>query len=850
MFLATPADIAIYGGAAGGGKALDVDTPILTTSGWSSMGDLSSGDYVYGTDGRPTKVLQAHEPYFAVKVYDVEFDCGERITADATHLWHTFTEKDRAADYRRDPEVRARRRAKRKSRGTGKRPDLSRRNAAQGLSHVPSIVTGSVKTTEEIRSTLLSKRGALNHSIAVPAAVHGRQWSCNINPYLVGYWLGDGHSREGVLTIAEPEQVAIIKAIEPGMYKNKQQYAYRVPALTARLRACGLLNNKHVPDWILTADVDSKLEVLRGLMDSDGSAMRNGRLEFSVVNRDLAFGVRALIASLGLKPSMTKSPAMLYNKNCGTRYRINFRAPFRVFRLERKAQRQNLNVRPTTRRHFIKAVERVEPRLVRCITVDASNKLFLAGSCLIPTHNSWALLLECLRYTYLPTFHGILFRRTYPQIMNPGGLWSTSQDIFPSVQARGLVTKLMWEFPSGATISFKHMQYEADKIQYQGAQIPFIGWDELTHFTEGQFFYMLSRLRSMSGVRGYVRATCNPDADSWVAEFIDWWIADDGYADLSKAGKLRWLLRRGDVKKWYDTKREALEDNPEADEGDPKSVTFIPASVYDNKALLQKDPAYLSNLKALGSVERERLLGDAERGGNWHIKAGGTLFKREWFQIIPQAPEKMMGVCRFWDKAATEPAPGKNPDWTVGAKVGFKDGQWFILDVHRFQKSSFHVEQLIKQDAIMDGFECQIRMEEEGGSAGKDNISSYARNVLPGFDFDGIRSTGSKTVRAQPLARAAEAGNVFLVQGEWNKDFLDEAESFSETCEHDDQIDGVDGALNHLAKQFLDPGFTGAAPSTANVEKWNSQILAAYESITDPKEKAEAFEKLREAGLI
>ena len=461
------------------------------------------------------------------------------------------------------------------------------------------------------------------------------------------------------------------------------------------------------------------------------------------------------------------------------------------------------------------------------------------------------LLLEggC-RWTWHPLYHGIIFRRTFPQIMNPGGLWSTSYEFFPGLGAKDLVTKLRWEFPSGATLSFKHMQYESDKLDYQGTQVPFIGWDELTHFSESQFFYMLSRLRSMSGIKGYVRATCNPDADSWVAEFIDWWIADDGYADLSRMGKLRWMVRLGDHLHWFDSKKEAIDSSPDVDEDMPKSVTFIPASVYDNQHLMKKDPSYVSNLKALGSVERARLLGDAERGGNWHIKAGGTLFEREWFQIIPEAPKKFLGVCRYWDKAATEPAKGKNPDWTAGAKVGFVDGQWFILDVHRFQKSSHEVEKLVKQDAVMDGFECAIRMEEEGGSAGKDNISSYARNVLPGFDFDGIRSTGAKTVRAQPLARAAEAGNVFLIAGDWNKVFLDEAESFSETCDHDDQIDATGGGLNHLAKQFLDPGFTGAAPSTANVEKWNSQIIAAYESITDPKEKAEAHEKLRDAGLL
>jgi len=464
---------------------------------------------------------------------------------------------------------------------------------------------------------------------------------------------------------------------------------------------------------------------------------------------------------------------------------------------------------------------------------------------------TFSLLMEAgCRWTWHPQFHAILFRRTYPQIMNPGGLWNTSYEVYPGLGAQDFVTKLRWDFPSGATVSMKHMQHESDKMDYQGAQVPFIGWDELTHFSETQFFFMLSRLRSMSGVKGYVRATCNPDADSWVAGFIDWWIAEDGYADLSRMGKIRWMVRIGDHLRWYDSKEEALEANPDCDENQPKSVTFIPASVYDNKHLMRKDPSYVSNLKALGTVERERLLGDRERGGNWHIKAGGTLFKREWFKIIQQAPKELEGVCRYWDKAATEPAKGKQPDWTAGVKVGLKDGIWYILDVHRFQKSSFEVEKLIKQDAIIDGFDVHIRMEEEGGSAGKDNISSYARNVLVGFNFAGIRSTGSKVVRAQPLARAAEAGNVYLIQGEWNKPFLDEAESFSETCDNDDQIDGADGALNHLAKCFLDPSVSGHQTTTPNIKKWDEEILAAYEALEDGEEKLEAYAKLKAAGLL
>src|SRR5262249_1558747 len=133
---------------------------------------------------------------------------------------------------------------------------------------------------------------------------------------------------------------------------------------------------------------------------------------------------------------------------------------------------------------------------------------------------TWALLLEPLRHINNPEFGGVTFRRTSPQIRNQGGLWDESAKLYPLLKADPRQTYLEWGFPSGAKLRFAHLQYETDVADWQGAQIPFIGWDQLEHFTEQQFFYMFSRNRSTCGVRPYQRATVNPDADSWVAKLI------------------------------------------------------------------------------------------------------------------------------------------------------------------------------------------------------------------------------------------------------------------------------------------------------------------------------------------
>jgi predicted phage terminase large subunit-like protein len=176
----------------------------------------------------------------------------------------------------------------------------------------------------------------------------------------------------------------------------------------------------------------------------------------------------------------------------------------------------------------------------------------------------------------------------------------------------------------------------------------------------------------------------------------------------------------------------------------------------------------------------------------------GALFHRNWFPIVDTVP-KVLRCVRFWDLAATAPAPGKDPDWTAGVLMGRDDntGDIFILDVKRAQASAQHVQALVRQTAESDGTSVAIVMEQEPGSSGVAVIDYYRRQVLSGFDFHGERSTGDKVTRARPLAAQAEAGVVKLRRGSWNKDFLDEVEVFP-FGSHDDQVDGASGAFGKV----------------------------------------------------
>jgi len=402
-------------------------------------------------------------------------------------------------------------------------------------------------------------------------------------------------------------------------------------------------------------------------------------------------------------------------------------------------------------------------------------------------------LLEPVRHINNPGFGGVIFRQQSTQIRSEGGLWDESEEIYPFANARPRQTTLEWIFPSGAKMSFAHMEYDKDRLAYQGSQITYIAFDEVTHFSKKNFFYMLSRNRSMCGVKPYIRATCNPDPDSFVAEMIEWWIDQDtGYPIEERSGIIRYFLHLNDELHWAASRAELIEKFGK--ESMPKSFTFIPASVYDNQILLTQNPDYISNLMALGHVEREQLL-----KGNWKIRpAAGLYFQRRWVEVVEASPVCEKTV-RYWDRAATEKTADNDPDWTVGVKMGMdKAGYTYIMDVVRFQGSPKTVVDAIRNTASQDGRGVTIGLEQEPGASGKSEVQSLIRS-LSGYVAKPSLTQKDKVTRFSPLSAQCEAGNVKVVNAKWNDAFFSECENFPEAA-HDDQPDAAAGGYEMLAK--------------------------------------------------
>jgi Terminase large subunit, T4likevirus-type, N-terminal len=263
---------------------------------------------------------------------------------------------------------------------------------------------------------------------------------------------------------------------------------------------------------------------------------------------------------------------------------------------------------------------------------------------------TFALLLEAARHVRNPRFGAVIFRRLSPDITQEGGLWDTAGEVYPLIGGTPKSSDLSYAWPSGGKVAFEHLQYEQTKYRKQGAQIPLIGFDELTHFSESQFFYLMSRSRSTCGVRPYIRATTNPDAGSWVKRFIGPWVDRRHPLYPTPSGQVLWILRVKGVIQYGQTRAEMIvRYGPKAR---PKSLTFIKALIHDNPALLEKDPDYLANLEMQTTVERARLL-----LGDWDMMNEGLVYPD--FGTIVIEPED-------WPSQILGKKPG-GVDW------GFRD---------------------------------------------------------------------------------------------------------------------------------------------------------------------------------
>lgn len=771
-FLATSADICIFGGSAGGGKAAPLSEPVLTPFGFRKMGDIKVGDLVTGADGKAERVIQIH-PQGEMNVYRIKFIDGAETRCTAQHLW------------------------------------LSKEAHKSSKSDTRELGNWRVRDTKTLIEMLKKGKNVLI-PMTKPVTYTVGRYGGKIKPYTLGVLLGDGCLSGSSITVTKNDDeifenisrdgydIAPVKTknhVKTYIFHNFKEERRYLSLHKLRCTAKG----KYIPKGYKYAPPEYRLALIQGLMDTDGYADNRGHCEYCTISPRLAKDMQELIWSIGGKATIReKIPTCVFpdgtRKICDKAYVVYIQTGdnAQLFRLKRKKNRcqgKKFNGGYSEMLRRIISIEPCGKEVCQCITVDSPDGLYVTKDYIV-THNSFALLLEPLRYMDVEGYKAVVFRQNYTQIMAAGGLWDESSKMYRllSNAVATMSPKAHWTFGGKAVINFDYLARDDDVYKWQGSQICFIGFDELTHFSEKQFFYMLSRNRSTCGVKPYVRATCNPDADSWVAKFIAWWIdPDTGYPIKERSGVKRYFTRVDDTVIWGDTAEECAEKSG-VDISLCKSVTFIASSIHDNKALLAADPSYLASLNALSLVERERLL-----NGNWKIKpAAGLYFPRSGIRIVNTIPDKLVTTVRAWDLAATEiTTSNKDPDRTCGTLWGrMRNGQYIILDGIRVAKNAANVRDLIvstaKQDKTMYGTS-KIFIPQDPGQAGKDQSRSYAK-ILTGYSFMSNPVTGNKITRAEPMAAQWQNGNIYMLEGEWNKPYLDEMDGFPDLL-HDDYVD-------------------------------------------------------------
>ncbi|NBE93174.1 replicative DNA helicase [Nonomuraea sp. KC401] len=427
------------------GKALALDTPLPTPTGWTTMGEVRVGDQLIGADGRPTRVVAATDIMYARPCYEVEFSDGTVIVADAQHQWRTTTRASRRAAHvywsgtaveeaRRsactEPDKQVTHREALAVvgdtfRSVGKIPARVGGPVRTGyVRHLPACPAAervttpkyaaltaehkSVVTTEEIAASLrCGSDNRPSHAVAVAAPFDLAPQDVPLPPYALGVWLGDGESAAARFTTTDPEIIAHLRAEGLRITRAGSTITYRMSLPVAAptcpdrgrptgglrygtvegiLRTLGVLRDKHIPRVYLRASEQQRRELLAGLLDTGGDVGAAGQIRLALTNRSLAHDAFELVLSLGYEATMRTKP--VNGRTESTCYVIDFTTPDKVFRLSRKASRQVGTAHPTMLVRYIVDVRPVPSRPVRCVEVDNADHMYLASRSCIPTHNS------------------------------------------------------------------------------------------------------------------------------------------------------------------------------------------------------------------------------------------------------------------------------------------------------------------------------------------------------------------------------------------------------------------------------------------------------------------------------
>ena len=461
-------------------------------------------------------------------------------------------------------------------------------------------------------------------------------------------------------------------------------------------------------------------------------------------------------------------------------------------------------------------------------------------------------LLRHARFIDDPNYVGYVIRKNSTMLTATGGVFDEAYDLYkqiePGCQAKVRDKKIV--FPSGAQIAFNH--YENDKAGedlYRGLQVTNFMYDEATQASERHIWFLLSRMRSKAAYNGSMWLTCNPDPDSYLRKWVEWYLIPEvdengnknplaGRPDPAKNGVIRYLLRLpGNNIAWGETPEELIEKYRIDGRPDPRPISFqgLFGTIYDNPPLMEMNPDYLPNLEALERVEKERNL-----HGNWFARqeAAGH-FKRQWLFEAQEEPAKsdIERTVSAWDlagelKSETNP----DPDYIANVKMSkLKNGSYFIHRVVRFRARFGDWVKRIVEFGEQDGRHVDILIPEDPNASAKAASKMIINEIIShGFYAKGQPTNRAKLDRYRPYCASAKNGNVAILTNcctdEENKNYNDnsfyylEQEVFKgDNKTHDDMVDATADAHNELAQKQIIP--TISLPNMTKTNEFNRKVI-------------------------
>lgn len=590
--ISCPLPEVLYEGTRGGGKRVSFSTKVLTDTGWKEAGTITYGDRLVSIDGSFCKIQGIFQSEEDLPLHNVELYDGTVIEADLEHRWRV---RDRWEWDKNE---------------------------------------WKVKTTKEIARA--PRRWVLPY---LEGPVEGEVWE-GFDPYMVGLVIADGCTSGGQVHICSEDE-EILKYGHERHGWSIREYAKKTtpakiigaPSEQARviIKVLGghkTAKDKQVPAELLKADPATRLSLLQGLMDGNGTVRTGASSSYSSVSKQLAEDVTYLVRSLGGGARFSKRKVKSNFGGCGFSYlvQISHHNKFIPFRLKRKAEKCKPQVRHLTRGIRSISYSRNAPGV--CFAVDHPSHCFVIEDFVV-THNTDTLLFDFAQHVgqgYGAEWQGIIFRRTFPElddIINKSLKW------FKQIWKEGDIEynkqSHAWTWKTGESLKFRHFQKESDYWSYHGHAYPFIGWEELTTWpTSACYLKMFSCNRStVKGIPLKVRSTTNPFGigHNWVKS--RWRLPIVGNSVVGPIIRDSRNLA-GDI--------------------EPPRVA-IHSHLQENKILLSADPTYISKLKSAASNPAEL---KAWIDGDWNIVAGGMLDDL-WnpnVHVVPTFPYKL--IPRGW----------------------------------------------------------------------------------------------------------------------------------------------------------------------------------------------------------